>query len=68
MAVMKKSTTKKRGRPFGGGSDPMRSVRISDEIWGSVKTAAETAGVPVAEVVREGLVREVKRLEKRAAK
>jgi hypothetical protein len=46
-------TVPKRGRPFAGGKEPMRSFRVSDAEWDDWKRAAEASGAKsLAEWIR----------------
>lgn len=65
---MKTSSNKKRGRPYAGGPNTTRAIRMSDELWESVNAAAEAKGLDASAFVRSVLAREIRRLEKRAAK
>lgn len=43
----------KRGRPFSGGRDPARSIRVSDETWSRWKALADAQGKSVSAVIHE---------------
>lgn len=63
-AIMKKSTTvipKKRGRPFGGGRDPLFAFRMPEELaesvdaWGEKQTPPLSRSEAIRALIEKGL-------------
>lgn len=59
-AMESKTDKPKRGRPYTGGSDPVRTIRVGP-VWVEAKEIARARGVPFATVVTELLTRYVAR-------
>lgn len=59
------STKPKRGRPVSErGTPPIRTIRLHDDEWAIIKSAAESSGRTVSEVARELLLRWARRTAK----
>lgn len=56
----------KRGRPYAGGREPLRSIRMSDELWERLREASESSGQSVSAALREMAERYCRRQERRS--
>lgn len=51
----------RKRRPRGSGSEPTRTLRMSDALWAALLLRAGIKGVSVSEYVRELVTRDVQR-------